>query len=581
MKRCLLILFVYISLFIISITYSYADLVTVKVDGVSGKIKANILAFLEISHQKDSISKERIRALFSKSISQIKEALKPFGYFRPKIESSLKLLDKKRRIWQAYFYINKGERLRISSITFKIVGQGKGEKYFKIKPPFKPGEYFDQNKYEGFKKSLLDLAYANGYLDAKFLKKKVLVYLKKNSAQIILIFDTGDRYYFGALSFKGGHFSKDFLIRFAEFRKGDPFSRKKLLNFRKRLLDSNYFESIDFNLASKKTSHLKEIPIDVRIKAKKPNVFRLGIGYVSDVGVRFSMSWNRRYIGRYGHHLKARLKISPEESKLTGEYFIPLDRPYSDYLSLKPTIHHYDTDSRLGWKYAVYFLYSKALKNGWRRSAGINFGYEDYEVGADNENAKEIVPFLSFEKKVADNFLYTNRGYLLQFNFSGEIGGFLAKESYLSSTFKGKYINRISKDYRLLTRLNLGVILTEKVRELPASVRFYAGGYSSIRGFSLEELGPTDPYDGETTGGRYLLVASLELERHIYKSISGALFLDFGNSFDPEYKNRIEVGTGFGIRIRSPLGPIRLDFGFGISKNPVPFKFYLSFGPEF
>jgi len=557
--------------------------VEVHLSGVEGKLRQNVLSLLEINREKggEGLTSARVRHLFRRGYLDIRKALMPFGYFNPRVEGNLKQ-EPNGCHFKVSYNIHKGPLARISDVEVKVTGPGKGELIpFVQKKSLKKGDVFRQKQYEDFKKNLMSKAQALGYLDALYKRHEVIVDPKTNRARIVLHLFTGKRYHFGPLTFKRTVLSPVFLRRFSDFKYGEPFDVSRLGRLKTRLLDSDYFRDVQIDYSRENASKENIIPITITCPMKRPNVFRLGLGYVSDVGPRVSLEWQRRYLGRMGHHLRSRFQISPEETLISGEYMVPLKRPYSDYLSLKPFIEHYDTSSRNGWKYNVALLYSTALKNGWRRNAGVNFGYEDYTTGGETKDSKELRPFVSWNKSVADNVLYANRGYSIKLGLSGELGGFFAEKTYLSSLLNTRFIRRFARDYRFIGRLETGAIITSRVDKIPSSARFYAGGQGSIRGFSLEELGPKNSKTGDVIGGRYLAVGSLELERHIYRLLSGAIFLDVGNSFDPDYENRIEVGTGFGLRLKTILGPVRLDFGFGVSRPSVPFKFYLSVGPDF
>ncbi len=557
--------------------------VQVKVNGVEGKVRENVVSLLEICAEKDKegLSPARIEHLFRKGYSEIRKALMPFGYFNPSIKGNLKK-GPGRCHFKVRYDIHRGPATTISHVEVRLTGPGKGELRPLLKKcPLKTGDIFKQERYETFREDLISKAQALGYLDAFYKRHDVIVDPITNRARIILHLFTGQRYHFGTLTFEKTLLSPSFLKRFADFKRGEPFDVSRLSRLKTRLLDSDYFRDVQLDYSKENVSGENAVPITVTCPMKRPNVFRLGLGYVSDVGPRVTLEWQKRYLGKMGHHLRSRFQISSEETLISGEYLVPLKRPYSDYLSLQPFIEHYDTSSRNGWQYNVSLIYSTALEGGWRRNAGVNFGYEDYTIGGETNNSKELRPFVSWNKSVADNVLYANRGYSIKLGISGELGRFFAEKSYLSSQLNTKFIRRFLRDYRIITRMNLGATVTPRVDKIPSSARFYAGGQGSIRGFSLEELGPKNPKTGDVIGGRYLAVGSLELERHIYRILSAAVFLDIGNSFDPDYENRVEVGTGFGLRLKTLLGPVRLDFGFGVSRPSVPFKFYLSVGPDF
>lgn len=112
-----------------------------------------------------------------------------------------------------------------------------------------------------------------------------------------------------------------------------------------------------------------------------------------------------------------------------------------------------------------------------------------------------------------------------------------------------------------------GEQIVDVVEEVPASERFYAGGDTTVRGFALDRLGTDDTLDaqGFPQGGNGLVVLNLELRSPYWKGLGVVGFMDTGNVFerasdiDP---SELRVATGFGIRYRSPIGPLRFDLGF-------------------
>ncbi len=557
--------------------------VYVTVTGVEGRLKENVLRLLEIYRERTGpgLSPGRIRFLHKKACEDISHALEPFGYFRCSIQSNLSPPEREGQPWKATYRIDPGPRIRIAQVIFQIKGPGKGLKAFSTPLPFKRGQPLDQQAYEGFKEKLLALAKANGFVDAHFVKHNIIIDLKRYEARIELVFDTGPRYFFGHVSFAGTGLSPDFLKGYAEIKDGEVFDQARLVKIKARLLDSGYFKSVEIRPMWSKATGDRHVPIRITVSMNRPNVYRAGLGYGSDTGPRITLDWNRRYIGRKGHRSEVKILYSPKDSYLQGEYIIPLERPQSEYVSFKPGIERYDTKNRDGWHYTTMFTYSIITPSGWRRNIGFNLGYETYNVGDDSSSSGEFIPYVSWYKAVSDNIIYTTRGHMIRLGISGALNGLLTDESYIRPTFRTKWIRAFEQRYRFISRLELGAVVAGDLRKLPASARFFTGGQSSIRGFSLDELGPKDPGSGDVLGGRYLAVGSVEIERQIYGKWLGSLFLDVGNSFDPDLDNEVELGTGLGIRWRSPLGLVRLDFGFGVSKSPVPFKFYISVGPDF
>ena len=109
-------------------------------------------------------------------------------------------------------------------------------------------------------------------------------------------------------------------------------------------------------------------------------------------------------------------------------------------------------------------------------------------------------------------------------------------------------------------------------QDLPASERFFAGGDTTVRSFALDRLGDDATIDenGFPTGGNALIVLNSELRVPVTGALQVVGFLDAGNVFDRVSNLRlghVRGGVGFGVRYRSPVGPIRVDLGFKMDRQ--------------
>jgi outer membrane protein insertion porin family len=111
----------------------------------------------------------------------------------------------------------------------------------------------------------------------------------------------------------------------------------------------------------------------------------------------------------------------------------------------------------------------------------------------------------------------------------------------------------------------------ERVQDLPASERFFAGGDTTVRGFALDRLGAAETIDenGFPTGGHALVVFNTELRARVWRDLGAVGFLDVGNVF--ARVSGMDLGAlrgsvGLGLRYSSPIGPIRVDLGFKLSR---------------
>ena len=118
---------------------------------------------------------------------------------------------------------------------------------------------------------------------------------------------------------------------------------------------------------------------------------------------------------------------------------------------------------------------------------------------------------------------------------------------------------------------------------VPIEERFFAGGAASVRGWSRSELGPLNS-DSKPLGGNSLLEGSLEFRYPIWGLMSGALFGDFGNIWQDSFEhkfNDLRYAAGFGLRFKTPIGPLRLDVARPVFDDDSAMQFYLSVGHAF
>jgi translocation and assembly module TamA len=115
--------------------------------------------------------------------------------------------------------------------------------------------------------------------------------------------------------------------------------------------------------------------------------------------------------------------------------------------------------------------------------------------------------------------------------------------------------------------------------QMPASLRFFAGGDRSVRGYSYQSLGPKDS-SGQVIGGKNILVGSVELDRAIFTDWGVAAFFDAGNAFDRLTDFTLYKGAGIGVRYYTKIGGIRLDLARQVGVSHPGYRVHLTVGFE-
>jgi translocation and assembly module TamA len=115
---------------------------------------------------------------------------------------------------------------------------------------------------------------------------------------------------------------------------------------------------------------------------------------------------------------------------------------------------------------------------------------------------------------------------------------------------------------------------------MPLSLRFFAGGDRSVRGYEWREIGPRIRVDGRAfaLGAKNVTTASVEYERYFNANWGGAVFVDTGSAFNdrPDFR----TGVGVGVRWRSPVGPVRIDIGHGLDDPENSFTLHFNIGAD-
>jgi translocation and assembly module TamA len=549
----------------------------VEVEGVRRELERNIRSVLSLEQEdEDELNEERIRRLHARAPEEIGEALQPFGYYRPQIRSELRQEGER---WIARYEVDAGPPIEVASVALRITGAGGDDSRFRQiaqEFPVSQGDVLFHPDYEVGKEALTDYAAEAGYLDAEFEVSEVRVDLERYRADVVIHYDTGPRYRFGDVRFNQEVLDPDLLKGYVTFKRGEPLDVNKVLELQNALSDSPYWSRVEVVTAREEAQGL-EVPIVVNLTPSKKQRFSGGVGYGTDTGARATAGWELRRINRRGHRGQVEAVGGEIERSLEMSYLIPGPYPRTDVLSLNAAYAEEVTDA-IRSESALLGAQRTQSRGGWREALSLNYQREDFEVGLDQGVSELIVPGASYERVDADDRIYTRNGYRLRLGFQGAEESLLSDNTFLQASLDGKSIRTLGERHRVITRAEVGWLETDEFRRLPPRFRFFAGGDRSVRGFDYRSLGEKDEA-GNVIGGEALLVGSLEYELRVLEDWSAAVFYDTGNAFSA-FGDPLEYGAGFGIRWRSPIGPIRADFAWALSETDRPFRFHLNIGPD-
>lgn len=548
----------------------------VRLQGVKGELADNVRAHLRLDDESCDQDAARIRYRFEQSDNVIRQALKPFGYYEPTIESSLET--PADGCWEAVFRIDPGEPVMVTDVDVQVQGEGNTLGVFQRlveETQIQPGAQLNHGRYENLKNGLLVAAREFGFFDARLLDNKIAVDVAKRSARIVLIMDTGPRYRFGDLDVQGGGLDPQLVKRYIDFEPGGLFEQRQLRKLQNDLVRTDYFASVDV-----RTVPQEDKTVDVVLLLEEGRRFRYGVGagYGTDTGPILRGDFVQRRVNARGHRLEIDTELSQVRQNLTGDYRIPGRRPQADWYSLYGGVNREDTDAieRIAWKLGV--RENRFHTIHWNSTPFVEFVVERYLQDGVWLQQTSLVPGWGIQYLNADQPSRPTRGIRLKAEVAGAAEKVLSDASFVRLLLTGKTILPLGKRGRLLTRGEAGWMETNDFADVTPTWRFFAGGDRSVRGYDYQSLGPLDD-EGRAIGGRLLLTASVEGDWRIRERWSAAVFADAGNVGEDNLLDDLPWSLGVGLRWYSPVGPIRLDFAFP-QQGGNDFRIHISMGPD-
>ncbi len=545
----------------------------IHVTGVNEELQTGIKAFLGKPRE------ERWEKWLKQAPSLAKEALQAYGFYNAKVTAQTKEINPDER--EITFQIDRGPVTQVSRLRFEIQGEGKDDPRFqalKLNFPLSLGKVFVSSEYEMAKNAFYDTSNARGYFDADFIRHEVTVNAENNTAQINILFDSGKRYKIGEIQFTSEELDPDFLNTWVPFDPNTPYQAGDIIKLSKALRNSGYFERVRVRTDYENAKDFI-VPLKIETEPRAKYVGRVGFGYATDVGPRGSFKLERPYINKKGHSISGEVAISGVSRQVSFDYKIPRDPdPSNHYFNLNAGYSRTDDNNSFSELSTSAFELHDITARDWRRNVFVRWQRERFSIANTSDDTTLWMPGTNLSRTRSSGGIFPTRGekYNLQLTGAGQAIG--SDIDMMRFQANGKWLNSFAERHQIITRLDFGWLSTNNFDKVPTSLRFYAGGDRSIRGFDYNRVSPTDA-DGNELGGDHLIVTSLEYQYRFSDNCGFALFSVQGKAFF-EWEEPERTGVGFGLRWRSPVGPVRIDLGFPVSESDKSPRLHFSIGPE-
>jgi outer membrane protein insertion porin family len=408
--------------------------------------------------------------------------------------------------------------------------------------------------------------------------------------------DKGKKVYVGSIEVLGNLKTRDNVIR-REFRlkEGELFDSSKLKRSKQRINNLNFFEDVKIDTHRGQDPDL--IDILTTVTEKPSGSFAVGAGFSSVENLIFTTSIQQDNLLGNGQRLGLTARLSSIRTDFNVSFTEP--RLFDSEILLGVDAFNKQQD--------LLSFDSKSTGGGIRLGKNIsefdtiNFGYRFDNVKVTGVSAARTTATFKNETRVTsrvsptyihdtrDNYLNPTEGWrhMLGFQLAG-LGG----AKFTKSVYEVTYYHPIAGKFVGAAHARVNYAEGYGGGDLPRFERYFMGGPTSLRGFTIKNIGPKDS-DGNPVGGSQSLLLNLEVQYPFTKSFRGFLFYDRGNVYGSgtnttNTSENFDLGEmrsslGAGIRFISPFGPLGFAYGFKLDKQTgeEAAEFHFSAGSAF
>ncbi len=553
--------------------------VALEIEGVKDELAQAARANLELQDFFErEVTARQLRGLVTRGEQQIRLGLEPYGFYEAQATGRL---ERRADGWMVTFTVVPGEPARVRQSRVEVTGPAQDLKTVRdalgaFSP--RPGEPIDHALYENSKARIGTALQTSGFFDATLQRRRVEVTRAERSADIDLAWDGGERYRLGATRFTEVQFPDGFLQGFLPWTPGSFYSVDELLVLQQRLIDADYFSlvSVQPDIAQRRDG---EVPVEVLLTPAKRTIYTAGAYVSTDLGPGGRLGVQRRWLNDRGHKGGVELEYSTRLQAGSLNYRIPRPGVRNRYYDFAVGYRDETTDTSRSRLTRISASEVLDRWRGFQRTLGLRLLDGNFTIADELRTSKLLYAEGLLARKRADEQMFPARGDAVNYLVRAAAPGLLSDSSLLQLRGDARWIRPAGRDARLLLRASLGALDASQFDSLPPELRFFAGGDRSVRGFDYQAIGERNATGG-VIGGRNLAVASVEYERYIFGNWGAAVFVDAGDAFSSDFN--ANVGAGIGVRWKSPVGVVRVDFAAPVSTDLEDrgLRFHVVIGPD-
>ncbi len=555
-----------------------------------------MLAVLQIQPRAFSAEAPYSAALLEEDVKSLKSLYESYGYLNARITPLVEPVDKKRKVGITYL-CEEGPLSRIRSLAIRGNSAWTADDLMS-RIRLAPGKPYSPALAEKDRQSLLAAYNDRGYLWAQVAVRGGSPD-EDHAYPLEFQIQEGIQSVVERILVLGNEKTRSSVIRNKiRLRENEPLSLEKMLQTQQALYGLGGFDQV--RVAQRNTDASAPFQdVVIRLQESKRFTVRYGLGYQERERVRGTLEFTHVNLLGLARRAQVRIRGSSMEQQALLSLQQPQfrDVPVDSYLTFSAgRKKEVSFDSR---RFSASYQFSHPftdhswgmLRYNFRNVRILNPQIPESSLGRENSPRNFSTFSAAFVKDSRDEFLDPTKGFFSSTDL-GFTPRFLSSQSFVTFFSQNSYYRRLPKAFQLAASLRLGAGRSlEKGPDLPLSERFFAGGSSSIRGFDTDYAGPLDPSTNKPLGGNALFVGSMEIRFPVFRFIHFAGFYDTGNVF----RTLSDMGLkgfshtlGGGLRIKTPFGPLRADYGYNMNLSPDltrrglnPGHLFVTVGPPF
>ena len=526
------------------------------------------------------MTEELLDALAREAVPQAEEAAAAQGYFSAVVDIAI---DRSTTPITIRLSVTPGVPSRVTSVDIDVTGPAASEVPLGAKAiaaarqgwSMPKGDIFDQTGWAAAKRGVVETIAGNAYASARLVSSEAKVDPELASAMLAVSIDSGPAFFIGDIEVQGlSRYSATMVRNFSTVQRGQPYSQSALDDYVRRLLGSGYFAGVQAAISTD-PAKAEAAPVTLAVIEAPSRHLEFGAGYSTDTQYRVTASY--RDLDVNGDALRfyadARLETKVQSANVR---FV---RPPNAQAWQDSILGGFERTDIEGLITRTASIIARRESIDERNTPAFSVGFfinEQQPTGGDTVRSHALYGEAQYTWRRTDSLLLPTKGWMANLTGGGGVPG-ASTEGFGRVVGKFAYWLPLGHADELYLRGEGGAVLARSRDGIPSVFLFRTGGDTTVRGYAFDSLGVQQ--DGATVGGRYYGVASAEITHWLAPSWGIAAFIDAGNAVDSLHSVTVNYGYGIGARVRTPIGPFRLDLAYG--QEVHQFRIHFSVGLSF